>query len=303
MNWVWASSPTSGNERLVLLALADACSRDDGTGCWPSAATIARKADISARTVRRVIARLEGERHVMVHRGGARAGSTNSYTVITGIHSPGRSVSPDSLPGGDSSDRAPVTKPYHETPDRAVSPDPPGNHQQTAQPPARDQRAGAPSAGPVAAASEFFEQLAAVRPRWLLTAGQRRRLTPAVASALAAGWPPGALAAVAGANAAGIRNPAAVLAARLAPGELPPPAPRRPPWCGKCDQATRMLDFASDAPRRCPHCKPPPDDDSCGSAAADLSLDRAGRVIGGQDAVRAGAYDLTGVRKGAGRRG
>ena len=33
MNWVLANSPTSGNERLVLLALADACSRDDGTGC------------------------------------------------------------------------------------------------------------------------------------------------------------------------------------------------------------------------------------------------------------------------------
>ena len=58
MNWVWANSPTSGNERLVLLALADACSRDDGTGCWPSAATIARKANISDRTVRRVITRL-----------------------------------------------------------------------------------------------------------------------------------------------------------------------------------------------------------------------------------------------------
>jgi hypothetical protein len=61
MDWVWANSPTSGNERLVLLALADACSRDDGTGCWPSAATIARKANISARTVRRVTARLEGD--------------------------------------------------------------------------------------------------------------------------------------------------------------------------------------------------------------------------------------------------
>lgn len=28
MNSVWASSPTSGNERLALLALADACSRE-----------------------------------------------------------------------------------------------------------------------------------------------------------------------------------------------------------------------------------------------------------------------------------
>jgi hypothetical protein len=59
MNWVWTQSPTSGNERLVLLALADACSRDDGSGCWPSAITIGRKAGISDRTVRRVIARLE----------------------------------------------------------------------------------------------------------------------------------------------------------------------------------------------------------------------------------------------------
>lgn len=49
MNWVWANSATSGNERLVLLALADACSRDDGTGCWPSAATIARKAGTRKR--------------------------------------------------------------------------------------------------------------------------------------------------------------------------------------------------------------------------------------------------------------
>jgi hypothetical protein len=92
MNWVWANSPTSGNERLVLLALADACSRDDGTGCWPSTATIARKANISDRTVRRVIARLEVDRHLVVHRGGGRVGSTNSYTVVTGIHSPGQTV-------------------------------------------------------------------------------------------------------------------------------------------------------------------------------------------------------------------
>jgi hypothetical protein len=91
MNWAGGFSPTSGNERLVLLALADACSRDDGTGCWPSAATIARKANISDRTVRRVIARLEADGQVVVHRGGGRAGSTNSYTVITGIHNPGHS--------------------------------------------------------------------------------------------------------------------------------------------------------------------------------------------------------------------
>jgi len=102
MNWVWVNSPSSGNERLVLLALADACSRDDGSGCWPSAATIARKANISDRTVRRVITRLEAKGHLIVHRGGGRAGSTNSYTVVTGrrdIHSPGQNDTLTVCPG------------------------------------------------------------------------------------------------------------------------------------------------------------------------------------------------------------
>ena len=72
MNLVSANSPTSGNERLVLLALNDACSRDDGTGCWPSAATIARKANISDRTVRRVIAWLKAYGHALMHRSSSR---------------------------------------------------------------------------------------------------------------------------------------------------------------------------------------------------------------------------------------
>jgi len=97
MNWVWANSPTSGNERLVLLVLADVCSRDDGTDCWPSAATIARKANISDRSVRRVIARLDADGQMEVHHGGGRAGSTNSYTVVMVIHSPGQNVTPDSV--------------------------------------------------------------------------------------------------------------------------------------------------------------------------------------------------------------
>lgn len=48
---------------------AGACSRDDGTGCLPSAATIGRKTNLSDRTVPRVIARLEADGHVVVHRG------------------------------------------------------------------------------------------------------------------------------------------------------------------------------------------------------------------------------------------
>ena len=257
MNWVWVNSPTSGNERLVLLALADACSRDDGSGCWPSAATIARKANISDRTVRRVITRLEAEGHLIVHRGGGRTGSTNSYTVVTSdgvIHNPGQDDTPDSLSGGDSGDRPPLTQSCQETHATAVSPDPPGNHQGTAAAAGCDPRpaVGAVRSGGVGA---FF---AALGDAWRLTGAQRAKLAPAVQAALDTGWAPQALASVTGSNTTGVRNPYAVLATRLSAAELPAPVrPGRPPWCGECDQVTRMLDYHGDAPRPCPKCKPP----------------------------------------------
>jgi len=212
MNWVWAYSPTSGNERLVLLALADACSRDDGTGCWPSAATIARKANISDRTVRRVIARLEADGYVIVHRGGGRAGATNSYTVVSGdrvIHTPGQNVTPDNLSGGDTDDRPPLTRPCQGTPDTAVSPDPPQNHQGTAAAPVPEARPAAAVAG----GGQISEFIAALGGAWRLTEAQRARLTPAVKAALDTGWTPQRLASVTGANTSGVRNPYAALAA------------------------------------------------------------------------------------------
>ena len=107
------------------------------------------------------------------------------------------------------------------------------------------------------AASEFFARLG---PGWLLTYGQRRRLASLVAAAVADGWDPGGLAEFVGANTAGVRSPAAVLAARLSPEELPPPPVRaraRPPWCGACDESTRMLgQYGDDVPSRCPRCHP-----------------------------------------------
>jgi hypothetical protein len=105
--------------------------------------------------------------------------------------------------------------------------------------------------GPI---GEFFT---ALDRDWRLTAAQQTRLAPAVTAALDAGWTPRALAAIAGANTGGVRNPYAVLAARLAPTELPLPhtwRPSRPPRCGQCDERTRLLGFDGDAPR--PRCKP-----------------------------------------------
>lgn len=139
-----------------------------------------------------------------------------------------------------------------------MSPDPPQNHRGTATS-GRLRTAGiaSPAAGPAAEVGEFFERLSGLNPRWQLTASQRRRLSPAVATALAAGRTPRALAEAAGANTDGARNPYAVLAARLAPTELHAPEARafRPPWCGQCDERTRMLDFDGDAPAPCPRCK------------------------------------------------
>ena len=205
MNWVWANSPTSGNERLVLLALADACSRDDGSGCWPSAATIARKANISDRTVRRVIARLETEGHVVVQRGGGRAGSTNSYTVVTDIHSPDGLSGVTFCPGVTVVTGHPCHSRVRGPSDTAVSPDPPGNHRGTAAvrpraPPA----ASAPGGAEAAEVGAFF---AALGDAWRLTEVQRARLAPAVKAALDVGWTPQALASVTGTNTAGRAEP------------------------------------------------------------------------------------------------
>jgi hypothetical protein len=118
-----------------------------------------------------------------------------------------------------------------------------------------------PAGGGGAAIGEFF---AALGPAWPLSAAQRGRLAPAVGAAFGRGWRPGNLAAFVGANAGGVRVPHAVLAARLEPGELPAPpapAPHRRPWCGRCDEQTRLIVEEStddlgraDKARRCPYC-------------------------------------------------
>lgn len=55
-NWVWKFSQTEGNDRLVLLALADFCSIHEGeSDCagWPSKTTLAAMTRLSTSTVRR----------------------------------------------------------------------------------------------------------------------------------------------------------------------------------------------------------------------------------------------------------
>jgi hypothetical protein len=123
-------------------------------------------------------------------------------------------------------------------------------------PRARDSaRADAASAG--GGAAEFFDQLIA---GWPLSRGQRRRLAPAIVTALTAGWSSAELAQHVGANTDGVRNAYAVLHSRL--GDLPGPPPRtklltRPAWCGHCHPDTRHLEDADGDDRgRCPRCHP-----------------------------------------------
>ncbi|MBM0234635.1 helix-turn-helix domain-containing protein [Micromonospora sp. STR1_7] len=65
MTWVWDHSPVGGTERLVLLAIADFAA-DDGSNAWPSLGTLARKARLDERTVRRIIRRLQDGGHLLV---------------------------------------------------------------------------------------------------------------------------------------------------------------------------------------------------------------------------------------------
>jgi hypothetical protein len=110
-----------------------------------------------------------------------------------------------------------------------------------------------------------------------------------VGDALSAGWAPAALADFVGANTAGVRSPAAVLAARLSPSELPPPPDRaqaRQPWCGACDESTRMLGrYGDDVPSRCPRCHPLAT--GTGDTGAEGRAPEAGKNPAAQTAVSA----------------
>ena len=118
-----------------------------------------------------------------------------------------------------------------------LHPNRPGNH------PLNPPAAGLPAAEvPDAASAPVKAFSAALSADWQLTPSQRSRLAPAITQALRTGWTPEALAAITGANAAGVRSCYAVLAARLSAAELPqPPSIRvaRPAWCGACDELPR----------------------------------------------------------------
>lgn len=78
MQAVFDHSESTGSDRLLLLAIADACDHD-GTGCWKGKETLAAMARVSRATATRSIARLVqlGELEVA-----ERAGTSSLYSVL-----------------------------------------------------------------------------------------------------------------------------------------------------------------------------------------------------------------------------
>ncbi len=284
MTWVWDKSPTAGNERLVLLAIADTAD-DDGRNAWPSMSTLARKTRLDIRTVQRVIRRLEGSGQLVVEVAAGRAG-TNVYTVVMGgsdpavarPHSypqpPGRLPGVANRRGGAGATLPPARMPGDprqscatRTPLNVLEPPPPARARETVAPvdngggkriDGRDQAAAAEDA----ATNQACQLLAELPSTWgNLTPKQRGRLLPDVAAVLRIGaWSPARLAAeLAGGNAVGVRSPYAVLRARLR--DLPAPAAApvrqlRPEHCGVCHEPSRMRETADGQPYPCPSCHP-----------------------------------------------
>lgn len=82
MNAVWENAPLSGNELLLLLALAD-FANDEGE-CWPSQATLALKTRMSERSVIRMVKKLAEQGAIFIQQERRGRSTRNSYTIIFG---------------------------------------------------------------------------------------------------------------------------------------------------------------------------------------------------------------------------
>ncbi len=103
MTWVWESSRSKKNARLLLLAIAD-CARDDGTNAFPSVAELVRKTGLSERGVQSTIADLVELGELKVRRN-AGPGGCNRYQVVMAtpaVPAPAKSAPPAGTAGAGS---------------------------------------------------------------------------------------------------------------------------------------------------------------------------------------------------------
>ncbi len=82
MAWVFKHSDATGNDRLVLLSIADEAD-DDGSSAFPSIERLSIKARVPKRTVMRCLTRLEESGGLIVHRPEVKGrGRFNTYVVV-----------------------------------------------------------------------------------------------------------------------------------------------------------------------------------------------------------------------------
>lgn len=95
MSAVWESGLNDQGGLLVMLALADWC--NDAGECWPSMASVARRARLSdERSARRIVARLREAGWIEIDIGGGRHGC-NKYTLKLGPKVPQDQKTPRTL--------------------------------------------------------------------------------------------------------------------------------------------------------------------------------------------------------------
>lgn len=82
--WVWQNSDSNGNDRIVLLAIADEAD-DDGGNAYPSMERLATKCRVNRATVMRSVRRLEEQGELLVLRPDEYGrGKFNVYCVLMG---------------------------------------------------------------------------------------------------------------------------------------------------------------------------------------------------------------------------
>lgn len=128
MNWVWQHSRTKNGARLVLLAIADCCNSDDGTGAWPTIPELVDKTNLSERGVQIGLREAESLGELKIERG-AMGNNRHRFAVLMGVQAPQILRPADSAPPQDL---------HHSPAESAASPadsapgtvrEPPENHQ------------------------------------------------------------------------------------------------------------------------------------------------------------------------------
>ncbi len=110
MAQVFDESEVTGNDRLILLALADEAD-DDGTGCYPSQDRLSHKARVPKRTVQRCLERLAEAGDIEITPGQRGRGHVTNYVVLIGRQSGAHSASPEKARKG-AQRRAPLAKTF-----------------------------------------------------------------------------------------------------------------------------------------------------------------------------------------------